>query len=412
MARKKVVFVIVEGPSDDAALGVILNRLFDKSKVHIEIIHGDITTDLNIDPVDIASALGKIVKDYAESMHFSQVHFQQVIHLVDMDGAFIPDTSIVENPDADNPIYSLTEIQTARPEQMAKRNEHKQRVLNRISKLKKVWASIPYQVYYMSCNLDHVLHGKLNSSDEEKENDAYSFAKKYKDDIDGFLAFISDSDFSRMPAVVMEGRRVVNNIERTASLFLVKNIFSMLLSIFSVCMVLEYPLEPAQISLISMFTIGIPGFIMSLEPNKERIRGRFLSKVILKALPAGLTDFLVVSAMVIFCREFAVNAADVSTACTVIVAIVGFMILYRIASPMTKAHWIMLTGVITGWLFCVVEISHLFAINSISKQCAMLLIVFAMLTEPLLRYLSLLIEKANALYRRLYAKWRKSHIKE
>ena len=162
MARKKVVFVIVEGPSDDAALGVILNRLFDKSKVHIEIIHGDITTDLNIDPVDIASALGKIVKDYAESMHFSQVHFQQVIHLVDMDGAFIPDTSIVENPDADNPIYSLTEIQTARPEQMAKRNEHKQRVLNRISKLKKVWASIPYQVYYMSCNLDHVLHGKLN----------------------------------------------------------------------------------------------------------------------------------------------------------------------------------------------------------------------------------------------------------
>lgn len=223
---------------------------------------------------------------------------------------------------------------------------------------------------------------------------------------------LMDSDFSRMPAVVMEGRRVVNNIERTASLFLVKNIFSMLLSIFSVCMVLEYPLEPAQISLISMFTIGIPGFIMSLEPNKERIRGRFLSKVILKALPAGLTDFLVVSAMVIFCREFAVNEADVSTACTVIVAIVGFMILYKIASPMTRGHWIMLTGVIAGWLFCVVEISHLFAISSISKQCAMLLIIFAMLTEPLLRYLSLLVEKANACYHRLLEKWREGGIRE
>lgn len=223
---------------------------------------------------------------------------------------------------------------------------------------------------------------------------------------------LMDSDFSRMPAVVMEGRRVVNNIERTASLFLVKNIFSMLLSLFSVCMVLEYPLEPAQISLISMFTIGIPGFIMSLEPNKERIRGRFLSKVILKALPAGLTDFLVVSAMVIFCREFTVNAADVSTACTIIVAIVGFMILYRIASPMTKGHWIMLIGVIAGWLFCVMEISHLFAINSISKQCAMLLIVFAMLTEPLLRYLSLLIEKASEWYRRLRKKIISSAMKE
>lgn len=218
---------------------------------------------------------------------------------------------------------------------------------------------------------------------------------------------LMDSDFSKMPAVVAEGRRVVNNIERTASLFLVKNIFSMLLSVFSVCMVLEYPLEPAQISLISMFTIGIPGFIMSLEPNKERIQGRFMSKVIRKALPAGLTDFLVVSAMVIFCQEFAVNAEDVSTACTIIVAIVGFMILYRIASPMNRLHWIMLIGVIAGWLFCVMEISHLFAINSISKQCAMLLIVFAMLTEPLLRYLSLFVEKVTLLWRRMRRRYTK-----
>ena len=218
---------------------------------------------------------------------------------------------------------------------------------------------------------------------------------------------LMDSDFSKMPAVVAEGRRVVNNIERTASLFLVKNIFSMLLSVFSVCMVLEYPLEPAQISLISMFTIGIPGFIMSLEPNRERIQGRFMSKVIRKALPAGLTDFLVVSAMVIFCQEFAVNAEDVSTACTIIVAIVGFMILYRIASPMNRLHWIMLIGVIAGWLFCVMEISHLFAINSISKQCAMLLIVFAMLTEPLLRYLSLLVERVTLLWRRMRRRYTK-----
>jgi cation-transporting ATPase E len=219
-----------------------------------------------------------------------------------------------------------------------------------------------------------------------------------------------DSDFTKMPSVVMEGRRVVNNIERTASLFLVKNIFSMLLSLFSMWMVLQYPLEPAQISLISMFTIGIPGFIMSLEPNKERIRGRFLPKVILKALPAGLTDFLVVSAMVIFCREFSVNSEDVSTACTIIVAIVGFMILYRIASPMTKGHWVMLLGVIAGWLFCVTQISHFFAITSISKQCAMLLLVFAMLTEPLLRYLSILVEKASELFARL--KNRANHDRE
>ena len=88
-----------------------------------------------------------------------------------------------------------------------------------------------------------------------------------------------DSDFSRMPSVVAEGRRVVNNIERTAALYIVKNIFSMLLAIFSVILMLDYPLEPSQVSLISMFTIGIPSFVLALEPNKELIRGHFLTNV-------------------------------------------------------------------------------------------------------------------------------------
>ena len=110
-----------------------------------------------------------------------------------------------------------------------------------------------------------------------------------------------DSDFSRMPSVVAEGRRVVNNIERTAALYIVKNIFSMLLAIFSVILMLDYPLEPSQVSLISMFTIGIPSFVLALEPNKELIRGHFLTNVLVRALPAGLTDFIVVSGLVIFC---------------------------------------------------------------------------------------------------------------
>lgn len=198
MARKKIVFVIVEGPSDDAALGVLLNRLYDKNKVHIEIMHGDITTDLSIDPNNIVSALGDIIKGYASSMHFTQSHFQEVIHLIDMDGAYIPDSAIVNNPEADKPIYSLADIQTSKPEQLKLRNQHKRSKLTRISTLKKVWVSVPYKAYYMSCNLDHVLYGKLNSTDAEKENDAYAFAKKYKDNVDGFLTFICDSDFSKV----------------------------------------------------------------------------------------------------------------------------------------------------------------------------------------------------------------------
>ena len=201
-----------------------------------------------------------------------------------------------------------------------------------------------------------------------------------------------DSDFSRMPSVVAEGRRVVNNIERTAALYIVKNIFSMLLAVFSVILLLDYPLESTQVSLISMFTIGIPSFILALEPNKNPIRGHFLTNVLVKALPAGLTDFIVVSGLVIFCREFSVDLDCLSTSCTILVAIVGFMILYRIAKPMNVGHIIMMIGVIAGWLFCMLFVSKFFAITSISKQCAMLMIVFAIITEPALRYLSAAVE--------------------
>ena len=210
-----------------------------------------------------------------------------------------------------------------------------------------------------------------------------------------------DSDFSRMPSVVAEGRRVVNNIERTAALYIVKNIFSMLLAVFSVILLLDYPLEPTQVSLISMFTIGIPSFILALEPNKNPIRGHFLTNVLVKALPAGLTDFIVVSGLVIFCREFSVDLDCLSTSCTILVAIVGFMILYRIAKPMNVGHIIMMIGVIAGWLFCMLFVSKFFAITSISKQCAMLMIIFAIITEPALRYLDL---RENQWYSQLQGK--------
>jgi len=213
-----------------------------------------------------------------------------------------------------------------------------------------------------------------------------------------------ESDFSKMPSVVMEGRRVVNNIQRSASLFLVKNIFSLLLSLFSVFLMLDYPLEPSQVSLISMFTIGIPSFVLALEPNRNLIKGHFLTNVLLKALPAGLTDFLVVSGLVVFCKEFQVNGVDVSTSCTILLAIVGFMILHSIASPMTRLHWGLLVGVIVGWLFCMLFVSRLFAITSISRQCAMLMVIFAIITEPVLRYLSLFIRKARGLYLKRRAK--------
>ena len=201
-----------------------------------------------------------------------------------------------------------------------------------------------------------------------------------------------DNDFNKMPAVVMEGRRVVNNIGRTASLYLVKNIFSMLLAVFSMLFLIDYPLEPSQVSLISVFTIGIPSFFLALEQNRNQIHGHFLTNVLIQALPAGITDFIVVSGLVIFCREFGVEKECVSTSCTILIAVVGFMILYHIAKPMTTPHAILIAAMVIGWLFCMLFFSELFAITAVTGKCAMLMIVFAVITEPVFRYLIQLVE--------------------
>ena len=202
-----------------------------------------------------------------------------------------------------------------------------------------------------------------------------------------------DSNFACMPSVVMEGRRVVNNIERSASLFLVKNIFSFLLSLFSVCFMINYPLEPSQISLISMFTIGVPAFFLALQPNKNIIQGHFLSNALIKALPAGITDFLVVGALVVFGQVFEVGETDISTACTMLLAIVGFVILYNISKPMNALRWCVWGGCIVGLLGCSIYLGDLFAMRGMSTKCIMLFVVFAIITEPALRYSTILIEK-------------------
>lgn len=210
-----------------------------------------------------------------------------------------------------------------------------------------------------------------------------------------------ESDFSCMPQVVLEGRRVVNNIQRSSTLFLVKNIFSFLLSLISLVFMFTYPLEPSQISLISMFTIGIPAFFLAMEPNKNRIKGHFLTNVVLKALPAAVTDALAVGALVIFGRTFGVNSTDISTAATMLLAIVGFMILYKISAPMNKFRTVILAGCIAGLLFCSIFLNDLFAITGMTTECVMLFVVFAIATEPVLRYLTLLVGKLRFYYLRL-----------
>ena len=210
-----------------------------------------------------------------------------------------------------------------------------------------------------------------------------------------------ESNFACMPSVVLEGRRVVNNIQRSASLFLVKNIFSFLLSLFSVVFMMSYPLRPSQISLISMFTIGIPGFFLAFQPNKERIQGHFLTNVFLKALPAGLTDVLMVGALVVFGKTFDVNTTDISTAATMLLLIVGFIILFNICKPVNIFRGVVWGGCLTGCILCIIFLPKLFAITGMSTKCIMLFVVFSIATEAVLRYLTLLVKGLQKGYRKI-----------
>lgn len=194
MPRKKIVFVIVEGPSDEEAIGVLLNRIYDSKAVYVQVMHCDITTEPDVNAGNVVAKIGDVVKEYA-GRAFKPGDFSRIIHITDMDGAFIPDDAVVEDAAAVKPIYSATEIRTQRKSGIENRNQQKRDCLNRLSATPRIWG-VPYQIYYMSCNLDHALYGKLNSTDDEKEANAFAFAKKCRNDIQGFMKFISESDFS------------------------------------------------------------------------------------------------------------------------------------------------------------------------------------------------------------------------
>ncbi|MBP3195562.1 MAG: HAD-IC family P-type ATPase, partial [Butyrivibrio sp.] len=199
-----------------------------------------------------------------------------------------------------------------------------------------------------------------------------------------------DSDFSRMPKIVAEGRRNINNIERTATLFLVKNIFSFLLAVFSIINVWVYPLQPSQITMVSLFNIGIPGFFLAMEPNNKRIEGHFLVKVLLKAMPAALTDFFAIAALVVFSNTFGVNGEDVSVASTFLLAIVGFIILANISLTINLYRIKVIAGCIMGMIVATLFFNNLFSISYVSLECVMLFVLFAIATEPFMRYLTML----------------------
>ena len=194
--RKKIIFVIVEGPSDSDSLGVILTRMFDKNQVYVHVAHGDITTDFGTTTQNVLTKIAAMVQNYRSMYRLQTSDFLQVVHLIDTDGAFIPDSAIIEDSACETLFYSETEIHGSDRAAIRKRNQQKRSIIRRLYSCGKVCKTIPYRAYYMSSNLDHVLHNLQNASNKEKEKNALSFAIRYRNDIEEFKRFISESDFS------------------------------------------------------------------------------------------------------------------------------------------------------------------------------------------------------------------------
>lgn len=193
-----------------------------------------------------------------------------------------------------------------------------------------------------------------------------------------------ESNFAAMPSVVAEGRRVINNIERSAALFLVKNIFSFALALISLIFTLPYPVTSAQMSLVSALTIGAPGFVLAMEPNISRIKGKFLPNVIYRALPGALTDLFLVLGVILFCMVFEVEDNMMSTVCAIILNIVGLMVVHFTSKPYNLLRKVMIGGLTAAFVFCVVMLPQLFTLSSLDLPGAMILVVFALLSAPAL----------------------------
>lgn len=216
-----------------------------------------------------------------------------------------------------------------------------------------------------------------------------------------------NSDFSAMPSVVQEGRRVINNIERSASLYLVKNIFSFCLALITLFFTLPYPFSPTQLSLVSALTIGIPSFVLAMEPNNRRIEGNFLANVIYRAIPAAMTDVAMVVTVILFYLSFDLTDGALSTICTCIMGVVGLLMVHKTCKPYTPIRKALVVLMTVGFVGSVLFFGELFTLSSLSHSDLLVLMVVALLGKPVFDEFSLLLDIGRGAFARWKGKGKK-----
>ena len=202
-----------------------------------------------------------------------------------------------------------------------------------------------------------------------------------------------DSNFASMPKILKEGRRSINNLQRSSSLFLTKTIFSTINAILFIFLHFDYPFQPIQLTLISALTIGAPSLILALEPNKERIKGKYIVNVIRKSIPGAMTMVFNIGALAIVCSFIHFNSTEISTLAVMITGFAGLLVLLKVSLPFNWIRCALFFTMLGAFIFAIFILKDLFSLASITLPmfyCFLVLVGFAIIVFVLF---SLLIDK-------------------
>ena len=214
-----------------------------------------------------------------------------------------------------------------------------------------------------------------------------------------------ESDFSAMPKIVAEGRRVINNIQRAATLFLVKNIFSLFLSVITLFTDWPYPLQPMHLTVISALTIGIPSFFLAMEPNYDRVTGHFLRGVLRRAFPGGLTNVFAVLVCQAFMDVFSLPAPGVATVCAGILGVVGMMVLFQVCKPFDRFRKIIWTAMLVGLVGVFTFLGELFELHAGGTANKLVMMTLLLMTPTVFFAMQRLFDWGDRVYGRV-SQWR------
>ncbi|HOZ53945.1 MAG TPA: HAD-IC family P-type ATPase [Bacilli bacterium] len=222
---------------------------------------------------------------------------------------------------------------------------------------------------------------------------------------------LMNSDFISLPKVVKEGRRIINNIERSASLFLSKTLYSIILAILFIFIKYNYPFEPIQFSIINLIVIGLPAFILALEPNNDMIKGKFLMNILKRAIPTGLTIISCVLIISIIAMIFKIPREISSTIAVFATIYVGLNLIYKISQPFNKSRTILFYSLILLFVLLYSFFNDFFSLEVLSIGYSLLCAAIIVIATYTFRYLTKIVDKIN-FNKLLYKKGRKERKKE